>query len=189
MGTDTQAPGPPDTSPIPFQSGAPLTEQNFSLVSDFTCNPPGRPENRYEEDVSRWIKDTGRGGALEASRLGLAEVRLYLTPDGRLIGFAAIGPDTWRLSDGTDLPVCLLHYFAVHTAFRNQPADVPREASYGRRILRGLIQEVEQRGNAAFFALYVDPANPAGRLYAELGWKELDVLRGPTWVSASGFAW
>ncbi len=129
--------------------------------------------------MSVWIKDPGRGGALEFVRLGLVEVRLYLDPSGRLIGFGAIGAATWTLADGTVLLVYLLNFLGVHTSFRHQPAGTPREASYGRRILRGLIHEVERRGDLPFFALYVDPDNKARQLYEEFGWTELDVWSDP----------
>jgi GNAT superfamily N-acetyltransferase len=136
--------------------------------------------------VSGWIKDTGRGGALEFVRLGLVEVRLYLDPDGRLIGFGALGPATWTLADGTALRVWLLNFLGIHSNFRHQPSGTPREASYGRRILRGLIQEVERRGDAPLFALYVDPDNKARQLYQEFGWTELDIWSDPL---GDGRAW
>jgi ribosomal protein S18 acetylase RimI-like enzyme len=165
--------------PIPFASGTLLDETNFHLVADFTCARPGHPEDRYEQDVSRWLKDQGRGGAREAIRLGLVEVRLYLHTDGRVIGFGALGPETWVLADGKAVPLWLLHYFGVHTNFRHQPG-VAREARYGRRILGGLVEEVERRGRVPFFGLYADPDNPAQELYKEFHFQPIDVWPDPT---------
>jgi hypothetical protein len=82
------------TNPIRFDSGVLLGEDTFHLVRDFTCARPGHAEDRFEQDVSRWITNPGREGAREAVRLRLAEVRLYLHADGQLIGFGAIGPDS-----------------------------------------------------------------------------------------------
>jgi hypothetical protein len=104
--------------PLAFASGVPLTEHNFHLVSGFTCARPGQPEDRYEEDVSRWLTDPGRGGARE-------------------------------------------------------------------RILGGLVEEVERRGRFPFFALYVDPDNPAQELYKEFGFQVLDVWSDPAWSARS----
>src|SRR5262249_28092772 len=83
-----------------------------------------------------------------------------------------------ELADQKKVPLWLLHFFGVHTQFRHQP-DVPREARYGRRILGGLVEEVERRGQHDIFGLYVDPQNPAQSLYEEFGFRRLDVWPDP----------
>jgi ribosomal protein S18 acetylase RimI-like enzyme len=80
--------------------------------------------------------------------------------------------------DGDSLRLCLLHYFGVHTRFRHQPG-VAREERYGRRILGGLIEEVDRRAELPFLGLYVDPANPARGLYEEYGFRSLDEWPDP----------
>lgn len=181
--------GLPYLNPIPFESGVALTDANFHLVTGFTCSRPGCSEDRYERDVSEWLTSPGKAGAIEAVRLGEAEVRLYLH-EGRLVGFGAIGDAQWNIK-GKVVPICLLHYFAVHTDFRHQPG-VDRLESFGRRILGGLLEEVQRRSRYTFFALYVDPDNPAGRtddpdrlgLYPQFGFQKIDVMAedGRQWV-------
>ena len=180
---------PPYLDPIPFSSGRLLSDETFPLIVGFTCNKAGHPETQFKLDVTEWLTASHKGGALEAVRLGLAEVRLFLAADRRVIGYGAIGPVDWTFGE-TIVPLWLLHYFGVHTDFRSAKfADY--RLSYGRRLLGGIIEEVVRRGDRKFIALYVDPQNPARGnpetntgFYPEFGFREIDaeVERGRTWV-------
>ena len=172
--------------PIPPQT--PLTQANFSLVSGFTCGQPGAQETRWERDVSQWITATAGGAITAIQEDPPTEVWLYLDTDGRLIGYSSLShmpfpdPETGELI-GT---FYVLPYFGVHSNFRGQ-RGVPRELRYGRRILGGLIEEVERRGEYPQFLLYVDPANPARQgFYPDFGFVEwdqwIDTADHRTWV-------
>src|SRR5262245_3350340 len=129
----------------PFQDGTPLAEHNRHLVAGFTCAAPGQPETDWEREVSRWITDAGDTGAWQAVRLGVSDVRLFCSGERRLIGYAAIGPDTWTLGDGEIIDLWMIQYVGVHTDFRYQQG-VASNARPGRRIFRGMIEEVNERG-------------------------------------------
>jgi ribosomal protein S18 acetylase RimI-like enzyme len=167
--------GHPPVDPIPFTSGLLLAEEHMPLVEDFTCAKPGEPETRYEQDVSEWLKDR-RAGALEAARLGLSEVRLFFCPQTHaLIAYAAIGLESWRFPDGAEAPIWVLQYAGVHTNFRCQ-ANLPREARFGKRLLRGMLREVQQRGGSSLVGLFVDPDNPMRSWYRDkFHFQELDL--------------
>jgi ribosomal protein S18 acetylase RimI-like enzyme len=170
-----QQPARPAVDPIPFTSGVLLTEGHLPLVADFTCAAPGMAETRFEQDVSMWLKDP-QGGALMAVRLELSEVRLFFCPRNRaLMGYGAIGIEEWRFPDGSTVRVWVLQYAGVHTNFRHQ-ANIDSNARFGRRLLAGMLREVQIRGGCEQIGLFVDPENPARARYRdELLFRELDV--------------
>ncbi len=164
-----------------------LTEQNFDLTRDFTCHKSGAAEERWEADLREWITDRGPRGALAAIRTG-DEVFLYFDEQNRLVGFGSLGvQDFIDESTGSLIgKVHLIPYAAVHTDFRGQKG--PPEGRWGRRILGGLVEEVERRGQFPWLLLYVDPDNPARtRVYPLFGFVErkniwTDPLDGRQWV-------
>jgi hypothetical protein len=164
----------PAVDPIPFTSGVLFTEEHLPLVVDFTCAAPGKPETQFERDVSEWLKDT-QAGALMAIRLGLSEVRLFLCPNsGAIMAYGAIGVEPWRFPGGTYVALWVLQYAGVHTNFRQQP-NVASHQRLGRRILAGMLKEVQTRGGCGQIGLFVDPANPAKDKYRdELLFRPLD---------------
>jgi ribosomal protein S18 acetylase RimI-like enzyme len=152
--------------PIPFTEGELLTEKHISLIADFTCASPGKSETRFEQDVSDWLKDL-RGGAMTAARLNLSEVRLFFCPlTGALMGFGAIGVEPWRFPDGNYVALRVLQYAGVHTNFRQQP-NIASNARFGRRLLAGMLREVQTRGGCGQIGLFVAPENPAKDRYRD----------------------
>lgn len=165
--------GPPYLNPWHFRSGTQLSESNFSIVNGFTCSKPGKIELPFERDVTDWLTKTGRAGAREAIRLGIAEVVAYLNESQKLVGFAAIGQENWQIN-GRTFGIWLLHYFGVNGEFRSQK-ETPREERYGRRIMGGIIEEIDLRNEHLFMALYCDIDNPAKTsFYPEFDFKEID---------------
>ncbi len=176
--------GQPTVDPIPFTSGVLFSEEHLPLVADFTCAKPGQEETRFEQDVSAWLKDT-RAGALMAVRLALSEVRLFFCPQTRaLMGYGAIGKETWRFADGSEIVLWVLQFAGVHTNFRHQ-ANMPSDARFGKRLLRGMLQEVQNRGGCKQVGLFVDPENPMKDWYRDkFQFQELDIERdgNRTWA-------
>jgi ribosomal protein S18 acetylase RimI-like enzyme len=144
------------------------------IVAEFTCARPGHEETRFEQDVSEWLKDA-RAGALEAVRLGLSEVRLFFCPTTHaLIAYGALGKETWRFPDGREVLIWVLQYAGVHRDFRHRP-DGDVNARFGKRLLNGMLKEVQDRGGCAYIGLFVDPENPMKDWYREsLAFQELD---------------
>ena len=97
------------------------------------------PKIRYGQ------KNAGRGGALEAETQEEAEVYLYFEGPN-VIGYGSISKeDIWDVTTNTLVgTVHVLPYLAVHSQFRRQKGAGKR--SCGRRILGGLIEEIERRG-------------------------------------------
>jgi ribosomal protein S18 acetylase RimI-like enzyme len=178
VGSKSDPPGKdtlrPAVEPLPFTSGVLFTEEHLPLVADFTCAAPGEPETQFERDVSEWLKDR-RGGALEAMRLGLSEVRLFFCPQtNKLMGSGAIGKEKWQFPDGSEVELWILQYAGVHTDFRRQP-NVASHERFGRRLLAGMLHEAQTRGGCRYIGLFVDPTNPARDRYRdELLFRELD---------------
>jgi ribosomal protein S18 acetylase RimI-like enzyme len=150
-----------------------LDDCNFSDVRSFTCGRANQKEERWERDVSEWIKDPGPSGALYADRMGEAEVYLYYEGN-HLIGYGSIGVETWKDIENGEVigRVSVLPYAGIHTNFRGQGG--PPERRYGRRILGGLIEEVDRRAANPWLFLYVDPENPARNLYPLFGFEVYD---------------
>lgn len=177
-------PSTPELLPISFTTGVEMTPAHLPEVAHFTCALPGKSEERFEQEVSDWLRDSA-GGALEAIRLGRSEVRLFFCSESKaLIAYGAIGIEDWSLSDGSTLKVWVLQYAGVHSNFRGLPSDNPNY-KFGKRLLHGMIQEMESRGGAAFVGLFVDPTNPARTIYhRDFGFQELDTETDGdrTWV-------
>jgi ribosomal protein S18 acetylase RimI-like enzyme len=161
--------------PLPFTDGTLLEEEHIPIIYRFTCAKPGEPETRFEQDVSEWLKDL-RAGAMMAVKLGLSEVRLFFCPDtNALMGYGAIGMETWTFPDGAAKKLWILQFAGVHTKFRFQ-AGVDSNARFGRRLLAGMLREVQMRGGCEHIGLFVDPGNPAKDKYRnDLGFETLDV--------------
>jgi ribosomal protein S18 acetylase RimI-like enzyme len=163
--------------PAPIPPGILFDASQFERVRDFSCARPGQAEERWEQDVSWWIKaPLGEGGALDAVRDKTAEVWLYLDDQENLIGFISLGVAPVDTTTASTLPssVYTVPYFGIHTKFRGQP-DGPREQRHAWRIFQGLIDEAERRGNNTTLTLYVDPANPAYQgFYPLFGFVEVD---------------
>ena len=156
----------------PIRPETPFGEHLLGEVGNFTCGKPDAVDERWETDVSEWIKDPGPFGALGAIRTQAAEVWLYHL-DGKLLGFGSIGTEELVFPDSTNSTmVYTLPCLGIHTQFRSQKFDPPNR-SYGRRILGGLIEEVERRGQFPWLLLYVDPDNPARKLYMEFGFRDI----------------
>lgn len=104
-----QSPSRSPVEPLSFSSGVLLGEEHLDVIAEFTCARRDHNETRFERDVSDWLKDT-QGGALQAVRLGLSEVRLFFCQHtGALMGFGAIGMEKWRFPDGKEVPLWVLH--------------------------------------------------------------------------------
>jgi hypothetical protein len=161
-------------NPIAFTDGTPLTEEHIPIISRFTCAKPGEAETRFEQDVSDWLKDRQRG-AMEAIRLDLSEVRLFFCPDTKaLMGYGAIGMESWTFPDGPK-KLWVLQFAGVDTKFRFQ-AGVDSNARFGRRLLAGMLREVQKRGSCEQVGLFVAPENPAKDKYRnDMGFEPLDV--------------
>ena len=174
----------PSTDPVPFTSGELLTQAHLSVVDTFTCARPGMSESPFEQDVSGWLQDR-RAGAFEAARLRLSEVRLFFCPDSHaLMGYGAIGTEKWRFPDGLEVPLWVLQYAGVHTQFRHQP-NVASDARFGKRLLRGMLEEVRARGTCKQVGLFVAPENPMKDWYRDhFHFQELDIEKDGdrTWV-------
>ena len=165
----------PSPSSIPPQIV--FSAGSYERVRDFSCSRPGQPEERWEEDVSWWIKaPQDEQGALDAVREAAAEVWLYEDSEGSLIGFASLAIAFAQIgADGEAPPgAYTVPYFGIHSNYRGRP-EGPREQRYAYRIFQGLINEAERRGQFPLLTLYVDPANPAYRgFYPLFGFKEID---------------
>ena len=139
----------------------------------------GHAEERWEQDVSEWIKAPyGGQGALDAVRDKIAEVWLYEDDQGNLIGFTSLGSASVDTTTEKALPssVYTVPYFGIHTKFRGKP-DGPREQRYAWRIFQGLIEEAERRGKYTTLTLYVAPDNPACQgFYPLFGFVEVDCI-------------
>ena len=172
------------TNSVPFTSGELMTRENISVVDTFTCARPGMSETLFERDVSDWLKDR-RGGAFEAVRLQLSEVRLFFCPHSHaLMGYGAIGMEKWRFPDDVEVPLWVLQYAGVHTQFRHQP-NVASDARFGKRLLRGMLEEVRARGTCKQVGLFVAPENPMKDWYRDhFHFQELDIEKDGdrTWV-------
>jgi ribosomal protein S18 acetylase RimI-like enzyme len=102
---------------------------------------------------------------LDTERLG--EVEVYVYYEGpNLIGYGSLGKEEVRNAETGALLglVHVLPYLAVHSQFRRQKGLGKK--SWGRRILGGLIEEVERRAEYPWLFLYVDPENPAKGFYS-----------------------
>jgi ribosomal protein S18 acetylase RimI-like enzyme len=174
----------PATEPVPFASGELLTRAHTSFVDTFTCARPGMTATLFEQDVSDWLKDR-RAGAFEAVRLRLSEVRLFFCPHSHaLMGYGAIGMEKWRFPDDVEVPLWVLQYAGVHTQFRHQQ-NIASEARFGKRLLRGMLEEVRARGTCKQVGLFVDPENPMKDWYRDnFLFQELDIEQDGdrTWV-------
>lgn len=160
--------------PIPFTDGIMLTGEHLPIISKFTCGKPGESETRFEKDVSDWLKDLQRG-AYTAVKLGLSEVRLFFCPQtNELMGYGALGRETWTFPDGAEKELWILQYAGVDTKFRFQ-AGVKSNERFGRRLLAGMLTEVQKRGGCENVGLFVDPENPAMDKYRDdMGFEPLD---------------
>jgi ribosomal protein S18 acetylase RimI-like enzyme len=165
----------PKLAPIP--PGILFDASQFERIRDFSCARAGHAEERWEQDVSEWIKAPhGEHGALDAVRDKIADVWLYEDEEGNLIGFTSLGIGVVDTTTAATLPatVYTVPYFGIHTNFRGKP-DGPREQRYAWRIFQGLIDEAERRGKYTTLTLYVDPANPAYQgFYPLFGFEEVD---------------
>ena len=82
------------------------------------------------------------------------------------MGYGAIGKEDWRFPDETVVRLWVLQYAGVHTNFRHQP-NVSGNARFGRRLLNGMLREVQMRGGCRQIGLFVDPENPALARYRD----------------------
>ena len=98
QGQDSSEPAQRSGSPAyedPIPPRTRLTALEFADVVGFTCAAPGESETRWEKDVGDWFRNPGTGGALEAERLGEAEVFVY--HEGRnLMGYGSLGREEVR---------------------------------------------------------------------------------------------
>jgi hypothetical protein len=167
-----------------------LSRYHLPRLADFTCSFPGRPETRWEQDVSEWIKSQpGDGGAIDDVELNGGKVWLYPGPDERFLGFGSLGFQTVEWPNRKTTIELVIPGFAVSTHVRGDP-NVPIENRPGWRIFKGLIEEARTgekwRGHSWLY-LDVDPENPArAGIYSKFRFKEvfqyIDPVTGREWV-------
>jgi len=138
-----------------------FTPADRDLVERFHCG-----DSDSAAAMAGWI--TG-DGCLESIRRG-TEVWLFLSDDGRLIGFGSLGVTCWPWPSPADRKerVSIIPALAVSSEFQGR-REVADGDTYALRILKFLIQKAKHLG-PAWLVLYVAKKNAAAlKLYARLG--------------------
>ena len=176
----------PDVRPIPPQM--PFNRHLLFRVQSFTCAAPHADhEERWEADVSKWIKAKPQEpGAVYALENENTRVWIYPDENGEIIGYASLGPQKLLVGEKhVILPT--IPYFGIVTKFQGKPEGPNKACRYARRIFQGLIDEA-QRLKLPFLFLYVDPDNTRAleKFYPDFGFRvfsrETDEFDGRTWI-------
>src|SRR5947209_1809151 len=96
----------------------PFTEGLLAKVQGFQCG-----DEAWEREVSDWIKaPRGGGGAIDALEHG-AEIWLYVTAEGDVVGFGSLAQATQRWPRFKDPPVTasVIPMLGVDRRFWGQP--------------------------------------------------------------------
>jgi ribosomal protein S18 acetylase RimI-like enzyme len=152
----------------------PFTEELLPKVQAFNCG-----DQPWEREVSEWIKaPRGAGGAIDELDRA-AQVWLYLSGDGELVGFGSLAQATQRWPGAKDPPIAasVIPMLGVDARFWGQPPGPP-EDRYSTRILDDLIAAAQtHEDERPILVLYVHVDNPrAIRYYERAGFAELHKL-------------
>jgi ribosomal protein S18 acetylase RimI-like enzyme len=128
--------------------------------------PPIQPTTRLIDPCPAILSFTCHApGAFEAQKLGWVWLYAYYDDAHSLIACSSLGVQDVTVQDATDIAMqthlgrfYTIPYLGVHTNFQEL-------GGFGTRILLGLIEEVERRGEFPWLVLWVDPENPARGWY------------------------
>jgi GNAT superfamily N-acetyltransferase len=149
----------------------PFTDALLPKVQAIDCG-----DTTWEREVSDWIKaPRGGGGALDELEHG-AQVWLYATAAGDLVGFGSLSAASQRWPGPNDpkIAVSVIPMLGVDRGYWGQPPGPP-EQRYSAQLLDDLIAEARSsRDVRPILILFVHVDNVRGtRFYERAGFTEL----------------